>query len=156
MEKILETTELSNVPQIELVYTRGSHDGPREVIKNSEAAHRIFKALWNPGTIELVMEFKAMFLDAAGHVLAIYPVSSGGRTAAGIDARVIFAAALKLAAISVIFCTNYPSGNLEPGKGVLGLTEKLRDGGKFIDIKVLDLILITKEGYKSLTDEGLL
>ena len=51
---------------------------------------------------------------------------------------------------------NHPSGNFKPSKADEELTRKIATAGMYLDIKVIDHIIITSEGYYSFADEGLL
>jgi DNA repair protein RadC len=51
---------------------------------------------------------------------------------------------------------NHPSGNLNPSDADKRITKKLRDASGLMDIPTLDSIIITREGYYSFADEGLL
>ena len=72
------------------------------------------------------------------------------------DPRLILAAALKVGAVSVILCHNHPSGNLKASRADEELTQKIKCAAAYHDIKVLDHLIISNEGYYSFTDEGLL
>ena len=95
-------------------------------------------------------------LNRANKVIGIFAVSSGGMCGTIADPRVIFAAALKSCAISIILAHNHPSGNLRPSQSDIDLTNKLRAAGKLLDIEVLDHIILAEDSYLSLADEGLL
>jgi DNA repair protein RadC len=68
----------------------------------------------------------------------------------------VFTAALKANACSLVLSHNHPSGNLRPSKADEELTMKIKEAGKFLDIQVLDHLIVTSEGYFSFADEGLL
>ena len=51
---------------------------------------------------------------------------------------------------------NHPSGNLTPSQSDIDLTKRMREAGKFLEIQVLDHLIVTTEGYYSFADEGLL
>jgi DNA repair protein RadC len=89
-------------------------------------------------------------------VLGIYEVSTGGITGTVADPRLIFAAALKANACAMIISHNHPSGNLKPSRQDEELTAKLKQAGQFLDIKVLDHLIITTETYFSFADEEIL
>lgn len=156
MEKKTEQTEVMSIPQIQLFYVSGKSDGPKVQIKEPHIAYEAFKQSWNARTIELVMELKVMYLNNAAEVLGIYPVSSGGREKANIDPRVIFAGALIHAATNIIVCVNHPSGKLEVSEQTRAFANKLKNGGKLLEIELTDFLVISQEGYKSFTEIGLL
>jgi DNA repair protein RadC len=68
----------------------------------------------------------------------------------------VFVSALKAKACGIIISHNHPSGNLKPSPQDEQLTAKLKNGAKLLDIKLLDHLIITSEGYLSFADEGLL
>jgi len=68
----------------------------------------------------------------------------------------VFIAALKSNACAIILSHNHPSGNLIPSNADQLLTSKLKQAGTLLDIKVLDHVIITSEGFYSFVDEGLL
>jgi DNA repair protein RadC len=83
-------------------------------------------------------------------------ISKGGITSTTVDPRRIFRRALEVGAISMIVAHNHPSGNVRPSKADEALTQKILIGSKYMDIKLLDHIIIGREGYFSFADEGLL
>jgi DNA repair protein RadC len=83
-------------------------------------------------------------------------ISRGGISGTVADPKLIFAAALKASASSIILAHNHPSGSLKPSEADIRLTKKLKEGGLYLEIPVLDHIILSKEGYYSFADEGLL
>jgi DNA repair protein RadC len=73
-----------------------------------------------------------------------------------VDPRRIFKKALEEEAVSLILCHNHPSGSLRPSKADKELTVKIKEGGRYFDIKVLDHIIVSEEGHFSFADEGIL
>jgi DNA repair protein RadC len=80
----------------------------------------------------------------------------GGIFATIADVRIIFATALKCVATGLILAHNHPSGSLQPSKADRELTKKIKEVGKFLDIQLLDHLIITPEGYYSFADEAVL
>jgi DNA repair protein RadC len=89
-------------------------------------------------------------------VLCLFNVSSGGITGTVADPRLIYTAALKVNAVSLILSHNHPSGALKPSRQDEELTQKIKSAGAFLDIKVLDHVILSSEGYYSFADEGLI
>lgn len=86
----------------------------------------------------------------------IYELSTGGVAATVVDAKLIFSAVLKADASGIILGHNPPSGNLQPGSADISLTRKIDEGGKFLDIRILDHLIVTPDEYYSFRDEDLL
>ena len=83
-------------------------------------------------------------------------ISEGGITGTVADPRIILKKALEEDAVSIILCHNHPSGNLLPSRADEELTQKIKEASRYFDIKVLDHIIVSEEGYYSFADEGIL
>ena len=103
-----------------------------------------------------VEKFMILCLNRANKVLGWSRVSTGGISGCVADPRIIFQTALKANASSVIAAHNHPSGNKQPNQSDIALTKKLKEAGEFLDIQMLDHIILTVEEYYSGADEGIL
>jgi DNA repair protein RadC len=101
-------------------------------------------------------EFWVLFLNNSNKVVAKNQVSKGGLTATIVDIRLVFKSALELASVGIIVCHNHPSGKLQPSTSDKQLTQKIKEAGTILDIKLLDHLIITEKGYFSFADENLL
>lgn len=151
----ITANEMFEVSEVQLSYRSKVSPSQRPKITSSRDAYNILKSLWNGNTIEMHEEFKVLLLNRANRVLAIYNVSSGGIAGTVADPKLIFIAALRGLASSIIVTHNHPSGNLRPSQQDIDLTKKIKDAGKFLEIQMNDHIIITNEGYFSFADEGL-
>ena len=97
-----------------------------------------------------------LLLSQSNRVLEIYEVSSGGIAGTVVDMRLLFAAALKAAAVGIIITHNHPSGKTSPSEADRNMTRKIREAGKLLDIPLLDHLIVTPETYYSFADEGAL
>jgi DNA repair protein RadC len=156
MEKLTRNSSFSKVAEIKLSYRAKVKPSKRPQVTSSTDSYNVLKQSWDTGRIEFVEQFKIMLLNRANRVLGIYELSTGGVAGTVADPKLIFVAALKACASSIILCHNHPSGNLKPSAADLQLTKKMKAGGELLDIAVLDHIIITSESYYSLADEGLL
>ncbi len=151
----METKNMT-VAEIQLTYKSKVKASERPQINQSEDVHRLLLENWNFEIIEFIEEFKIMLLNRANRVLGMVNISQGGMAGTIADPKVIFAAAIKSAASSIILIHNHPSGNLTPSQADISLTRKLKTGGELLDIAVLDHIILTKDGYLSLAEEGVI
>jgi DNA repair protein RadC len=101
-------------------------------------------------------EFWVLFLNNSNKVLARNQISKGGLTATIVDVRLLFKRALELASVGLIVCHNHPSGKLQPSNADKQITQKIKDAGLTLDIKLLDHLIITEKAYFSFADEGLI
>lgn len=100
--------------------------------------------------------FIVLFLNQANKVNHTEVISKGGITGTVADTRVILKKALEEDAVSIVLCHNHPSGRVRPSRADEILTQKIKEAAKYFDIRVLDHIIVSDEGYYSFADEGLL
>lgn len=150
------TPEWLQLEEVELIYRRKIKASARPLITNSADINRILAQVWNQDKIDLLEEFKVLFLNRANRIIGVMDVSAGGITGTVADPRIILAAAVKCCAVSLILAHNHPSGNLKPSRADEQLTVKIKEAANWLDMAVLDHIIISSEGYYSFSDEGLL
>lgn len=95
-------------------------------------------------------------LDAKNRLMREVRVSEGTLTNSPMHPREAFREAIRESAASVIFVHNHPSGDPEPSKDDIAVTERLRDCGRIIGIAVLDHLIVGDGRYVSLKEKGLL
>ena len=154
MEQTTNKPEWTRVAEVELIYKTKIKASERPIITCSKDGYEILLQLWNDGKMEIQEEFKVLLLDRAQRVKGVYEVSSGGITGTVADPRLILAAAIKSLSVGLVLCHNHPSGNLMPSPADEELTMKIKEAAKYHDIKVLDHIILSSEGYYSFADEG--
>jgi DNA repair protein RadC len=101
-------------------------------------------------------EFWMLLLNRANHVKSKHLISKGGQSGTVADPKIIFKTALEHQAAYIILAHNHPSGNLKPSNEDIKLTKKLVEAGKFLDLLVVDHLIITDHAYYSFCDEGLI
>ena len=147
---------LSQIAEVELIYRSKVKASDRPKITRSNDAYELLMKYWDENKLEFVEQFKVMLLNKANRVLGICEISTGGISGTVADPKLIFMAALKSNASYVVIAHNHPSGNLKPSRQDEELTGKIKEGGKFLDLPLLDHLIITDEGFFSFADEGLL
>lgn len=123
------------------------------VVKYSRDVAEYLRALLKDHHHEV---FVVVFLNRANRIKHHEIISEGGITGTVADPRIILKKALEEDAVSIILCHNHPSGNLLPSRADEDLTHKIKEAAKYFDIKVLDHIIVSEEGYFSFADEGML
>jgi DNA repair protein RadC len=157
MEQEINIQAINEVSEIELVYKSKIKASARPKILNSKEAYEIFLKYWDENKIQLVEQIYAMFLNRANKVLAIFQMSSGGISGTVADPRLLFVAALKLGATSIILAHNHPSENKTASEADIKMTKKIKFGGELLEIKLLDHLIITgTEGYYSMAEDGVI
>lgn len=97
-------------------------------------------------------EFWVLYLNSANRMIHKCQLSSGGITHTTVDIRLLFKNALEQGAVSLILVHNHPSGSTTPSKEDLELTERVRNAGDTLDIKLLDHVIVTEKEYYSINN----
>lgn len=122
-------------------------------ITSSKAVYEVMQPLIGDLKHE---EFWVLYLNNANVIIGKQCLSKGGLTGTLVDTRLLFKPALSLLATGIILCHNHPSGTLEPSKQDKQLTQKIKDAGNTLDIKVLDHLIVTEKNYFSFADANIL
>jgi len=100
--------------------------------------------------------FICLTLNGAGEVLENRVITVGLLNHSLVHPREVFADAITDRAASIICVHNHPSGSLEPSSQDIAITHQLRDAGSLIGIQLIDHIIVSKNGYVSMREKGLL
>lgn len=149
-----EAKAISIIAALELGRRRKEQESPKQVqvstsIDVYDAISSQFKDLNHE-------EFWILLLNRANKITSKHLISKGGQGGTIADPKIIFNIALENHAASIILAHNHPSGNLKPSRADLELTKKLISAGQFLDMPVLDHLIITDNGFLSFADEGII
>jgi DNA repair protein RadC len=144
----------NTIAEIQVSYS--TVNTPKSKISSGSDAFDLLFSTWNKGSLELQEEFKVLLMNRANEVLGLYQMSKGGVSGTVVDVKLIFAVALKCNASSIIIAHNHPSGNLKPSDSDVSLTKKIKKCSEFLDISLLDHLIITKHGFYSFSENSLL
>lgn len=123
------------------------------VIQSSADIARYLKSTLKDFPYEV---FAVVFLNRANRIKHFEIVSQGGITGTVADPRLILKKALELEATAIVLSHNHPSGNLNPSKSDVEITQKIKQASAYLDIQVLDHIIVSDDGYFSFADEGIM
>ena len=144
---------VSIVAAMELGVRRNMADYKKEIILTSRDLANYLKAQFQYKRHEV---FAVVFLNRANKINQFEIISAGGITGTVADPRIILKRALEHDAISMVLCHNHPSGSLKPSRQDEELTERIKIAAKFFDIRIMDHLIVSDEGFYSFADEGIL
>jgi len=147
---------LFSISEITIGYKPEFKPSDRPKITTSNHAFDIIRNQWKDGDIEYRESFAVLLLNRANHVLGINWISNGGLSGTVADPKMIFQAALKANASSIILAHNHPSGNLKPSDMDISLTKKLVKASQVLALPVIDHLIVGQDNYFSFADESLL
>ena len=147
-----------SVTEISVAYKNKQKASERpRIISSGDALIFLFDG-YDKQTIGLQEQMVVMYLNRSNTVLGVYRNSMGGITGTIVDIRIFLSVALKIAATSFIVSHNHPSGSLKPSRADEELTLKLKQAAAYMDIKLLDHIIVDPRGreFYSFADKGLI
>ena len=103
-----------------------------------------------------IEEFWVLYFNNANRLIHKLRLSTGGLTSTLVDVRLVFKNALDVFATGIVLCHNHPSGKIVPSGADKLLTEKIKNAGRTLDIKLMDHIILGENAYFSFADESLL
>lgn len=95
-------------------------------------------------------QLAVFYLDSRNAEIQRHIVSTGTLDAASAHPREVFEEAIKNSAAGIILAHNHPSGSLEPSKADIELTKRLASAGRLLDIELVDHVIVTKDGWRSI------
>ena len=98
-------------------------------------------------------EFWILLFNTGLRLIKKVQISNGGMKSVLVDPKIVFKHAIDHRATSIILAHNHPSGQLVPSEADIKLTKKIIEGGKLLEINVLDHLIIAGQGYYSFADE---
>lgn len=99
-------------------------------------------------------EFWVIMMNQSNCIIKKVRVSFGGIDMTAVDVRLILKEALLCNAVSIAIIHNHPSGNIRPSAQDNSLTENVKKAANVMNIRLLDHIVFTDNGYYSYSDEG--
>ena len=100
--------------------------------------------------------FITITLDGRSKIIEKRVIHIGTLNQSLVHPREIFNPAITDGAAGIIISHNHPSGTLEASRADIQVTQRLKEVAKLVGIELLDHVIISKEGYYSFSDEGLL
>ena len=148
--------DFRRVTEVQISYHNKVKAADRPSIRSSQTAEAILRGYWS-NDMQLLEEFNILLLDRSNRVLGFSHVSRGGTSGTVVDAKILFATALRARASQLILAHNHPSGNLRPSDADKVLTRKLCKAGQVLELPILDHLILSPEGgFFSFADNGLI
>jgi len=123
--------------------------------KNKIATSKELFLLFQPMLSDLPHEeLWILFLNSSCRMIGKERLSQGGLVDTTIDVRVIMKMAIDRLASRIALCHNHPSGNPSPSSYDIMATRKVKEGGKLLDIELVDHVIIADNRYYSFADES--
>jgi DNA repair protein RadC len=146
--------QLDQIAEIQISYSSKTKSADRIKVSSSQDVVNALRQFWP--SYEHVEYSYLVLMNRQNQILGFHQLSKGGTTGTVIDPKVVFQVALKGNANNILLAHNHPSGNTQPSDADKRLTQQVKSGGTFLEIPLLDHIILTQESYLSFADEGYL
>lgn len=157
MKKLDRNNYSINTSIVELTFKYKASSSVMPVLRTSQDAYEILRNIWNAkDNIDHIESAQILLLNRANKIHGTYELSVGGITGTVMDINIIAQAAILSNSKSIILCHNHPSSNCKPSDSDRSITKKIKEALNFLDIAVLDHIILTENSYYSFADEGIL
>jgi DNA repair protein RadC len=125
-------------------------------IMTSNDVIEVLRAVFDERKINYKEMFYVLLLNRANKCIGVSQIGVGATTGVAVNIKEILQLALKTNASGVIISHNHPSGNLSPSEEDKKLTHKVKKALEYLDISLLDHVILTRSFHTSFADEGLL
>jgi len=127
-------------------------------IANQEDVYKIMQqVLLRQNKIRRIQEyFWVLGLDKTNTILFLELIAIGRDNRVNVHPPDVFRMAIYKLAPKVILIHNHPSGNIKPSQDDVDFTDRLLKVGRFIEIDVIEHLIITEEQYTSFAAQGLI
>jgi predicted RNA methylase len=155
-EIVLGNIPALDIPEIKIRYNRSTRKKFFGKVSSSMDVANFIRKTFQRGDVQLQEHFVVLYLNHGNIIIGYYRHTKGGISSTIADVRLILSVGLKCAAVGIILAHNHPSGTAKPSNADLGITKKIKEAARLMEIEVLDHIVITKDSHYSFADEGLL
>jgi DNA repair protein RadC len=104
-------------------------------------------------TVERV---RILYLDTKNRLIEDHHLNDGSIDEAAIHPREVIRKAMDVGASAMILVHNHPSGNPEPSRADIQITQRIAEAGRLLGVTVHDHVIIGREGHTSLRAKGLI
>ena len=127
----------------------------RSAPKRITGADDVYRVL-HPYASKDQEHFLLLTLDGASKIIEKRVIFIGTLNQSLVHPREVFKPAITDGAAGIIIAHNHPSGTLEASRADIQITDRLKEVANLVGIELLDHVILSKNGYYSFSDEGLL
>ena len=148
--------EQGDLAEVQLSYRSKQNPTSQPQILDPQGAEQYLRGIWDQDAMELNEDFIVLMLTSSKHCLGWARISRGGSTATIVDPASVFKLALLANSQCLICAHNHPSNNLRISSTDKALTKRLVDAGRLLGIEVIDHLVLTRYGFSSFSQQGLM
>ncbi len=123
-------------------------------INSSTTCIKFLKGIWDKELFNIIEQVYVLYVNHDNKVICWKCLAIGTSNSFVMDVKLLLAIALGCLASKIIIAHNHPMGNCNPSNEDLALTNKLKQAASFMDIMLLDHVIISKNSYHSFREHG--
>lgn len=127
-----------------------------QIIDSTPLAEKFFRSIWNKTLMAQQEEVYVIFVNCYNEVIDYALLNRGGQSKCQVCLPTLFKRAFKFDASGIFIAHNHPKGSLKASKADLEMTYKIACLCKELDFVFLDHLILTKSGYYSFCEGGIL
>jgi len=143
------------VCEVTIQYKNEIPKSERVSIKSANSVYRIVKPFFEP-----YMDYREgaylVLMNKGNELLGVSELSKGGIDSTVLDIRMIAQLSLLSNATNIIVVHNHPSGTLKASDSDISISKRILESMRQFNILLLDSIIVSSEGYYSLSDNNLI
>jgi DNA repair protein RadC len=128
---------------------------PKTKISNSKDAFDFISQFYGDD-ISIYESAFLLLLNNANQTIGYAKISQGGINGTVVDPRIVAKYAVESMCSNIILAHNHPSGNLKASDADISISKKIARGMEYFDIKLMDHLILTEDGFLSMADTGLI
>ncbi len=128
---------------------------PKTKISNSKDAFDFIGQFYGDD-ISIYESAFLLLLNNANQTIGYAKISQGGVNGTVVDPRIVAKYAVESMCSNIILAHNHPSGNLTASDADISISKKIARGMEYFDIKLIDHLILTDDGFLSMADTGLI
>ena len=138
-----------NTPKAPLVEIHYKRPALRQMPKicSREEAYNYIIGIINLNRMDHKEFFWVILLNNANRVLGVSELGVGTTNGCLVNVKEVLQLALLSNSSKIVLCHNHPSGTLAFSESDHKITDKITKACSYMDIEVLDHLIITSEGY---------
>lgn len=95
-------------------------------------------------------------MDSSCKVIGVFFLSKGTVNMSLVTPREVYIRALLSGAVQIVLCHNHPSGSAVPSEQDMTITQRIKETGELVNIKLIDHIIIGRDCYFSFAEAKIL
>ena len=124
-----------------------TYDTPIQILNQNDVYNLLMKVGKEIGYRE---HFYLICMNYKHNVMGVYDIFTGGINSSIVDVSVLLRIPIILGCNRIIVAHNHPTGSLDISNYDIEVTKNIKEGCKYLNIELLDAVVFSYQGIKSI------